>query len=182
MLIVENMLFGISIGLLILRLFFGLTVSAHGAQKLFGWFGGSGLDGFGKMMERLNVRPAWPFALLAGLGEFGGGLLVALGFLNPAGPLVIAGAMLVAILTVHVTKGFFNTNGGYEFPLLILGGALALSIMGPGAYSLDGVLRLSLPEPEAWIVFGLVSVGGAIAALASRRVGRRSRGVGRAQV
>jgi putative oxidoreductase len=167
------MMFGLSLGLLILRLVLGLTVAAHGAQKLFGWFDGPGLGGFGQVMERLNIRPAGPFALLAGLAEFAGGLLVALGFLNPIGPLTVAGAMVVAIVTVHVGKGFFNTGGGYEFPLVILGGALALSLTGPGAYSLDGLLRLSLPEPGTWILFALVSAIGAVAALGSRRAGQR---------
>ena len=167
------MMSGLALGLLIIRLVLGLTVAAHGAQKLFGWFGGSGLEGFGKVMERLNIRPAHPFALLAGLGEFGGGLLVALGFLSPAGPLIVMGAMAVAILTVHISKGFFNSGGGYEFPLLIFAGSLALSIMGPGPYSLDAALHLSLPEPAAWIVFALLSAGGVIAALTSRRLGHR---------
>jgi putative oxidoreductase len=164
---------GLALGLLILRLVLGLTVAAHGAQKLFGWFGGSGLVGFGGVMEKLNIRPAGPFALLAGLGEFGGGILVALGLLNPAGPLVVAGAMAVAIVTVHLSKGFFSQGGGYEFPLLIAGGAVALSFTGPGAYSLDGILRLSLPEPRAWIVFAVVSAAGVIAALGSRWATRR---------
>jgi putative oxidoreductase len=168
------MMFGLALGLLIIRLVLGLTVAAHGAQKLFGWFGGSGLEGFGKVMERLDIRPARPFALLAGLGEFGGGLFVALGFLSPMGPLIVIGAMAVAILTVHLSKGFFNSSGGYEFPLLIFATSLALSIMGPGPYSLDSALRLSLPEPAAWIGFALLSAGGVVAALASRRLGRRT--------
>jgi putative oxidoreductase len=163
----------LAIGLLILRLVLGLTVAAHGAQKLFGWFGGSGLNGFAGVMEKLNIRPARPFALLAGLGEFGGGLLVALGFLNPAGPLIVAGAMVVAIVTVHLDKGFFATKGGYEFPLLIAGGAVALSLTGPGAYSLDGIFRLGLPEPLTWIVVAIVLAGGVLAALRSRMAGRR---------
>jgi putative oxidoreductase len=167
------MLLGLALGVLMLRLVLGLTVAAHGAQKLFGWFGGPGLAGFRGVMEKLNIRPPGPFALLAGLGEFVGGLLVALGFLNPAGPLIVAGAMVVAIATVHLGKGFFSSRGGYEFPLLIAGGAVALSIMGPGPYSLDGVLRLSLPEPVTWIVFAIMSAAGVIAALGSRRMGRR---------
>src|SRR3981081_2699566 len=105
-------------GLLILRRAIGLTVAAHGAQKLFGWFGGSGLAGFGAALEKMHIRPSATFALFAGLGEFAGGLLIAFGFLNPAGPLMVAGTMAVAIVTVHLKKGFFNSTGGYEFPLL----------------------------------------------------------------
>ena len=148
-------------------------MAAHGAQKLFGWFGGSGLAGFGAALEKMNIRPSAPFALLAGLGEFAGGLLVALGLLSPAGPLMVAGAMVVAIVTVHLKKGFFASKGGYEFPLLICAGSVALSITGPGPYSLDGVLRLSLPEPATWILVALVSAIGAVAALGSRRAGQR---------
>jgi putative oxidoreductase len=166
-------MFGLALGLLILRVVLGLTVAAHGAQKLFGWFGGTGLDGFGKVMEKLNIHPARPFALLAGLAEFGGGILVAFGFLNPVGPLIVAGAMAVAIVTVHLSKGFFNSAGGYEFPLLIAGGSVALSLTGPGPYSLDGIVRLALPEPITWIAFAIVSAAGVVAALASRRAGRR---------
>jgi putative oxidoreductase len=148
-------------------------VAAHGAQKLFGWFGGSGLAGFGASLEKMHIRPSALFALFAGLGEFAGGLLIALGFLNPAGPLMVAGTMAVAIVTVHLKKGFFNGKGGYEFPLLIGLGSLALSITGPGPYSLDGALRLSLPEPATWIVFAILSTGGVAATLGSRLVGRR---------
>lgn len=169
---IGKMMLGLAIGLLILRLVFGLTMAAHGAQKLFGWFGGSGLAGFGGALEKMNIRPSAPFALLAGLGEFAGGLLVALGFLSPAGPLMVAGAMVVAIVTVHLKKGFFNSKGGYEFPLLIGGGSVALSITGPGPYSLDGVLRLSLPEPGTWIVFAVLAAGGVAATLGSRLIGR----------
>ena len=160
-------------GLLLARLVFGTLMAAHGSQKLFGWFGGSGLAGFGGALEKMNIRPSAPFALLAGLGEFAGGLLLALGFLSPAGPLMVAGAMVVAIVTVHLKKGFFNSKGGYEFPLLIGAGSVALSITGPGLYSLDSALRLSLPEPATWIVFAVLVAGGVAATLGSRLVGKR---------
>jgi putative oxidoreductase len=171
--ILENMMLGLAVGLLILRLAFGLTIAAHGAQKLFGWFGGSGLAGFGASLEKMHIRPSAPFALFAGLGEFAGGLLIAFGFLNPAGPLMVAGTMAVAIVTVHLKKGFFTSKGGYEFPLLVGVGSIALSISGPGPYSLDEALRLSLPEPWTWIVFAALSAGGVVATLGSRLVGRR---------
>jgi len=161
------------LGLLLIRTGVGATVAAHGAQKLFGWFGGSRLEGFAGMLEKLGIRPSSQFALLAGLSEFGGGLLVALGFLNPVGPLAVIGAMAVAIVTVHLTKGFFNTKGGYEFPLSILVTMLVLSITGPGPYSLDALARLSLPEPLTWIVMALLVAGGVISTLASRRLGAR---------
>src|SRR2546428_8621490 len=141
----------IGLGLLILRLAVGLTVAAHGAQKLLGWFGGGGITGTRGMVTRLQFRPTelWTWALI--LGEFGGGLLLALGFLSPIGSFGILGAMAIAIWVVHVPKGFFNKDGGVEFPLQIAAVALALSLTGPGAYSLDSLLRISLPEPAAWV-------------------------------
>jgi len=168
----------LSFGLLLLRVVFGLTVAAHGSQKLFGWFGGSRLQGFAGMLEKLGIRPSGPFALLAGLSEFGGGLLVALGFLSPVGPLVVIGAMAVAIVTVHLSKGFFSSKGGYEFPLSILVTMFVLSITGPGPYSLDALLRLSLPEPLMWIVAAVLVAGGVISTLASRRLGARRLEIG----
>ena len=164
----------LSFGLVLLRLSVGLVIAAHGAQKLFGWWNGPGLDGFTGMMEKVQVRPARPVALLAAVGELGGGLLVVLGFLGPLGPLAVAGGMVVAIVTVHLAKGFWNSKGGYEFPLLLMGGALALSFTGFGAISLDGLLRLALPEPLTWIVCALAGFGGAGAALASRQLAARS--------
>src|ERR1700716_3597826 len=107
-------------GLLFLRAVVGLTVAAHGAQKLFGWFGGPGIAGFSGMLSQLGIRPERPWAVVAGLAEFAGGLLVAAGLLTPVAALVVSGSTLVAILTVHAGKGFWNHSGGIEFPLTIL--------------------------------------------------------------
>src|SRR4030088_2976478 len=96
-----------ALGLLVLRLVVGLTLAAHGAQKLFGWWGGPGMGGWTQIGRRLPLRPAQPWAWVASLSEFGGGLLLALGFLSPLGSLAIAGAMLAAIATVHLPRGFF---------------------------------------------------------------------------
>jgi putative oxidoreductase len=95
----------------------------------------------------MGLRPAPFWAVIAGLGEFGGGVLLALGLLNPLGSLAIIGAMLMAILTVHWGKGLWNTNGGSELPLTNLAAALALALTGPGAYALDPALGIALPEP-----------------------------------
>src|SRR5436189_2470332 len=103
-----------SIGILILRLLAGLTLAAHGAQKLFGWFGGYGLAGTGGFFESLGFRPGRLFAAAASLSEITGGVLVALGLLGPIGPALMISTMLVAIATVHWGKGFFAAGNGIE--------------------------------------------------------------------
>lgn len=127
-------------GLLLTRLVFGLVMAAHGAQKLFGWFGGYGIAGTGGFFEGLGFRPGKLFALAAGLSEFGGGMLVALGLLGPVGPALIVSVMLVAAVTVHIGKPFFASTNGIEVPLLFSAAAVALALTGPGTYSLDAVL------------------------------------------
>jgi putative oxidoreductase len=135
---------------------------AHGGQKLFGWLGGGGLTGTAAMMERIGRRPARLWAAIAGLAEFGGGLLTLFGFLNPLGPLGIIAAMLVAIIEVHWAKGFWNGQGGFEFTLTNLTAALALGLTGPGAYSLDAVLGTRLPMPLTLLVGLVLIVLGAV--------------------
>lgn len=144
-------------GLLILRIVLGLTFMGHGSQKLFGWFGGGGWTGTQKMITGMGIRPVWFWALVSSLGEFGGGLLVLLGFLNPLGSLGIIATMLTAIIKVHWKAGFWNSKGGLEFPLMNLSAALALALTGPGLFSLDRLLGLQVPEPLTLIV-GLVLV------------------------
>lgn len=129
-----------SIGLLILRLVLGLVLAAHGSQKLFGMFGGYGIKGTGGWMESIGIKPGALFATFAGLGEFLGGLGVAVGLLTPIAAAGVIIVMLVAIASVHIKKGLWNTNGGYEYPLLVIAGALALALTGPGSISLDAVL------------------------------------------
>src|SRR4029077_20915097 len=116
-----------ALGLLILRLAVGLILAGHGAQKLFGWCGGPGMNVCTQMVAKLRIRPAQPWAWVAALSEFGGGLLLALGFLSPLGSLAIAGAMLVAIATVHFPRGFWVTKGGYEFNLTLIAAVAALA-------------------------------------------------------
>ncbi|MFN8423065.1 MAG: DoxX family protein [Anaerolineae bacterium] len=129
--------------LLVARLFFGLGLAVHGGQKLFGWFGGHGLAGTAGFFENhLGFHPGRLFALAAGLGELGGGLLVALGLLGPVGPALMVLVMVVAALTVHIKSGFLSSNNGIETPMLYAMGALLLAFAGPGAYSLDGALGL----------------------------------------
>src|ERR1700730_6280269 len=107
------------IGLLLLRSSVGLTLAAHGTQKLFGWFGGYGLDGTGKALEMLGFFPGRRQALMAGLAEFGGGLLLTLGLVTPFAASVVFAVMLVAGVSAHAQKGFFLTAGGYEYTLIL---------------------------------------------------------------
>lgn len=155
----------LDLALLILRVVVGVVVMAHGAQKLFGWFGGAGLKGFGSFLQMLNIWPARWWALVAALNEFIGGLLFLTGLLSPLGALLIIANMLVAIIKVHWAKGFFTTQGGYEFPLVLLANAFALGLSGPGAYALDAYWRTSLPQPEAFIVGLLLVIIGVFAVL-----------------
>ena len=132
----------IDVGLLVLRLVLGVIFIGHGAQKLFGSFGGPGLKGTAQGFEQIGLRPGRLMAILAGLAEFLGGILVIWGFLTPLAALALIGVMTVAVLTVHLKNGFFNTNGGYEFNLALAGMALTLLIAGAGAYSLDNLLGI----------------------------------------
>ena len=155
-------------GLLIARMVLGLLMAAHGTQKLFGWFGGYGLAGTGGFFEQLGFRPGRFFAATAGTTEFVGGLLVAAGLLGPLGPALIVSVMVVAIATVHWPHGLFAQNNGIETPLLYAVGAVALALTGPGAYSLDALLRLSWSGEIAWIALALGVLGG-MANLAIRK-------------
>ncbi|GIO29861.1 oxidoreductase [Paenibacillus albilobatus] len=123
-------------GLLIIRLVVGLIFMGHGAQKLFGWFGGPGIKGTAGWFASINVKPALPMAVLVGLFEFVGGLLFAAGFLTPVGAAMIAVTMLGAIFTVHIKNGFWSTSGGIELNLILLAVVAGVALTGPGAYHL----------------------------------------------
>ena len=155
-------------GVLILRLVVGLTLAAHGAQKLFGWWGGPGVKGWTAVMNRMRIRPAAPWALASALAEFAGGIGLALGFLTPLPSFAIAGAMLVAIALVHWPKGFFNSKGGFEFNLTLLAAVAAVAFIGPGPISLDAALRIHLPEPVTIIVMTVLTLLGVGSALVTR--------------
>lgn len=156
------------LGLLLLRLGVGGTLAAHGAQKLFGWFGGYGPTGTGQFMDSLGFAgDGKRNAILAGLGEFGGGTLLALGLATGPAGAAVAGTMTVAGST-HVPNGFFNTSGGYELPatLGLVGTALALG--GPGALSLDHAMGHRLNR--TWMAFAaLASTVGSAAYLIKTR-------------
>jgi len=132
-----------SIGLFITRVIFGSYLAVHGAQKLFGSFGGHGLDATGAGFESLGMKPGKVMAAIAGASELGGGVLTAAGIADPLGPLAIAGTMVVAS-TVHRKQGPLSTNGGFELPLTNLAVATALLASGPGHLRLGPHLSKSL--------------------------------------
>lgn len=152
--------------LLVLRVATGLIVAAHGAQKLFGWWGGSGYTGFRGGMSYMGLRPAGFWAALGVASELGGGLLLALGLLQPLGALGVVAAMLTAIFLVHFPH-FFNNKNGSEFPLILLINALILGFSGAGAYSLDALWGIALPPTTFLYGLGL-AVAGVIVALLLR--------------
>lgn len=144
-----------SIALLILRLGIGLTLAAHGAQKLFGWFGGPGPMRLKQGFEKQGFKPAWLWVTLAIVGEVGGGLSVALGFLTPLGAAGILGAMGTATFKSHWKKGFWLSKGGYEYSLMLMIVSIAIGLIGPGSYSLDTLFGINLPQA---LLFGVLAV------------------------
>jgi putative oxidoreductase len=125
-------------GRFLLRLVLGGLFIGHGAQKLFGWFGGHGLEGTGQFFEgSLGMRPGKHHALAAGLGETGGGTLVLLGAATPLGSAALIATMLTAINRVHLKNGPWVSDGGYEYNLVLIAAALALAETGPGSPSID---------------------------------------------
>ena len=160
-----------TLGLLILRLVMGLTLASHGAQKLFGSFGGPGLAGTTGMFGKLGYR--WPVAMayLAGASELAGGVLFAVGLVTPLAALALIVVMLNAIITVHWSKGFFMTAGGYEYNLAIVAVAAAVAALGPGRYSFDHVLGIAGTLSGAWWA-PVVVVAGAAIAFVTTSVGR----------
>jgi len=160
----------LSIGLLLARVVIGLLMAAHGAQKLFGWFGGNGLKRTGEFMARLGFERGRAFATAASVGEIASGLLIALGFLGPVGPAVMVSIMIVAAVTVHWEHGLFAQKNGIELPLLYGTAGVGLAMTSFGRYSLDAWLGITghWPLGVTWIALALGIVGG-IGNLALRR-------------
>lgn len=163
------------VGLLILRLGVGGLLFAHGTQKLFGWFGGDGLEATGRGMEQMGFTPGRCAALAAGLGEAGGGTLLALGLATPAAGAAAAGTMTTAA-SVHLPNGFFAASGGLEFPTLVGTAASAIAVAGPGRYSLDHLTRHALNRP--WTLATAFAVGAAgtaaVLVLRARELAKRA--------
>jgi putative oxidoreductase len=128
------------LGLLMIRLVIGILFIGHGAQKLFGWFGGYGLKGTGGWFESIGMKPGVTLAFLAGLAELLGGTLFAVGLLTPLAGILIAGTMVMAIIKVHAPNGLWATANGYEYNLTLLVVAIGVALIGPGQYALDAFL------------------------------------------
>ncbi|MEV4970820.1 DoxX family protein [Streptomyces scopuliridis] len=137
------------LGLLALRLGTGAVLASHGTQKLFGWFGGDGIDGTAAAFEAMGFRPGRPSAIASGLAEAGGGVLLALGLAAPAAGAAAAGGMAGAT-SVHVPNGFFAQSGGFEYPAFLGWTAASIGLMGAGRYSLDRATRHCFDQP--WMI------------------------------
>jgi putative oxidoreductase len=154
--------------LLIGRTVLGGYLAAHGAQKLFGSFGGPGLDPVASAFDQIGLRPGRAMATAAGLSEFGGGILTIAGLADPLGPVAIAGTMAVAS-TTHRANGPFANNQGYELALTNLGAALCVAAVGPGRYSLDGLSGRQLPRSlRRLVVLGAVGAAASHVAMVLR--------------
>ena len=135
-----------AVGLFLIRVVVGMLLIGHAAQKLFGWFGGHGLAGTGAFFHGIGYRPGRRLALLAGLAELAGGLLLTLGLLTPLAAAIIVGTMIAAAAT-HMRNGLWVQNGGYETPLLYAVTALGVAFTGSGGVSLDRLFGLNWPWP-----------------------------------
>jgi putative oxidoreductase len=157
------------LALLVLRLVVGLTFAAHGAQKLFGVFGGGGIVGTAAAFDQIVLRPVKLQAWVASVAEFAGGLLIALGLATPFAAAALIGVMTAAVLTVHLRHGFFATNGGYEYNLALAAAAFALAGIGPGNWSLDHALDIELAG-TGWALGALGA--GVLGGLSAVAIGR----------
>ena len=157
-----------AIGMLILRMTVGLTLAAHGAQKLFGWFGGLGLQGTGEALAEFGFHPGRRHALLAGLVEVTAGILLACGLATPLAAMLAMSLMVVAAATVHWKNGFFITQNGYEFNLVLGMAAWTIAFNGPGPWSLDSMLGWSTGGERWGLAVLIVSLFGAALQLAQR--------------
>lgn len=147
------------LALLVLRLVTGGLLAGHGAQKLFGSFGGHGLEGTGGWLESMGMRPGKNWAMAAGAAEFGGGALTALGLMNPIGPILMFGPMATATRLVHWDKPVWVSEGGAELPLTNLAIGTALLLSGPGAISLDRIFGVRVPWYASLLAMGAVAAG-----------------------
>jgi putative oxidoreductase len=153
------------IGRLLLRATVGGFFVGHGTQKLFGWFGGNGLEATAQGFEQLGLRPGRPNAIAAGAAEAGGGALLATGLATPFAASVLTATMITAIRTVHAKNGPWVTDGGYEYNIVLIAAALALVEVGPGDLSLDAALGQER-SGAGWALAALIS--GALGAVGAQ--------------
>jgi putative oxidoreductase len=164
------------LALLVLRLVVGLTFAAHGAQKLFGAFGGPGIAGTAGFFEQIGLRPGKLHAWAAGIAEFFGGLAIALGIVTPVPAAALIAVMTAAVITVHLKNGFFVTNQGYEFNLALAAALFALAGIGAGGWSLDNALGVDMTG-TGWAIgaLGVGLIGGIVAVMSGRIASRHPR-------
>ena len=160
------------VALLVLRLVAGLTFAAHGAQKTFGWWGGSGFPGWQAVMVRMGFRPAAAFASISALAELLGGVLLAVGLATPLVAALLVAQTVVIIAAAHWKRGFFNRDNGYEFPLSLGAGVVAILLGGAGGLSLDAAIGFE-PPPEIRLALLVAGVLAGSVALAVPRLSRR---------
>lgn len=156
-----------NIGLLLLRATAGGLLAGHGAQKLFGWFGGFGLKGTAGWLESMGLKPGHLWATGASASEFGGGVLTTLGLFHPIGPIATLGSMSMAVAKAHWGKPIWVTEGGAELPVTNMAVALALALNGPGPYSLDHVFGIRVPRTIVALVLA-VEAGITVMGIVSR--------------
>jgi len=156
------------LGLLVLRLVGGLTFAGHGAQKAFGWWNGPGVDRWRGAISRMGFRPVELFVALSIGAELVGGLLFAAGLFTPLAAMILTGQLVVIISKAHLPKGFWSTNGGYEYPLSLAAGVIAVTFIGAGSISLDHAFGLAFSDSvrAGFLLIGLL--GGLVALGASR--------------
>jgi putative oxidoreductase len=156
----------------ILRVVVGLLFAGHGAQKLFGVFGGYGLAGTAAFFEQIGLRPGRLHATAAGAAEFGGGLLLALGLFSPFAAAVLIATMTAAVITVHLPNGIWVTSNGYEYNVVLAAAAFAVAGAGPGKWSLDNAFSIDDAGPRWAIAAVVVGLVGGLGAVMAGRAGR----------
>ena len=160
-------------GIAALRVTIGLIFAAHGAQKAFGWWKGPGYAAWTSVIGKMGFRPVALWAFISVAAELGAGLLLALGLLTPLAAAGLVGQGIVIIARVHWANGFWSSNRGYEYPLALLGASVAITLTGPGAWSLDARLPVGLLY-EPVVRWGVLLVVVAVAAVATFLASRQA--------